>query len=244
MSQKDISNPEEVIRDIELSKRKERIRNSKNVYKWHSPSELKDMFAESIRESNFLLEYAIKIEESNKDVACDIYRQQIINLESFFDYFCHSIFKYGFLKMFRGEWEKTEKYYKFQINLADVEKVINNYPDESWLLEAVDNKTKNLTFMKYKDIKDNFNYFFPELIEKAATKVFKKGNQNDNLKEIREFLDSLYDRRNLIAHQHDRDFSTGKKNSISLENVKYYTRQLNLIVVAITEVLDERPDIE
>ena len=230
------------LKGFDVEARVEGSRESKIIYNWHSPDELKNIFNECLNDSNKLLDYARKIENKDFGISCDIYRQLIVNIESIFDYFCHSIIKYGFLKIYNNEREKTEKYYHFQISLKDVEEIINNNSEfsEALFLKAVDNKMKGYTLMKYSEIKDNFNYIDPQLFLEAAKIFAKKKNDNDNLKVIRLFLDELYHRRNTIVHQNDRDYATGKKYKISYLDVLSYTNRLKEIVFSICEALKNK----
>lgn len=165
--------------------------------------------------------------------AKDIWRTQIVFLESALDYYIHEITKYGMNKIFNKEWSRTEKYNNYNLKLSDVLYVISNPEETSWFLEHVNNAIISGTFMDYKSIKDQLNLLGID-IQKVADKAFYvQGSNVKTIDQLKRHLNRLFKRRNEIAHQSDRNHYDGTQNNITREDVMNEIQYIEKIVKAI-----------
>lgn len=160
--------------------------------------------------------------------ANEILRSQIVFLDSAFDYFVHGIVVYGLKKILNSEWSKTNNFKKMQMSFDFVMKVIrtpekNNLLIEEWLIP----KVYRVPLMDYEAAKDHL-----ELVG-----ITYKNCDFYNHKSI---ITNLYNRRNTIAHQADRDRSTGALQSISKNDVENFIRETNNVVECIKQLIIEK----
>lgn len=99
-----------------------------------SLSEIKERFDETIVgiEGQFALAESL-IEDGRTESAKEIYRSQIVFLESALDFYIHEISKYGVISIFTNKWSKTERYSNFKIPMSIFEKGIRNPESTTWL---------------------------------------------------------------------------------------------------------------
>ena len=79
-------------------------------------SEIKDHFDQSLTAIKNQFEVASSLGSDGKtEDQKNIYRSQIVFLESAFDFYLHELTKFGLRKMLVGSWPKTEKYKNIRI---------------------------------------------------------------------------------------------------------------------------------
>ena len=105
-------------RNLSLSSRAENTREAQSVIVVNFElSEIKDHFEQNLTAINNQFEVASSLESDGKiDDQKNIYRSQIVFLESAFDFYLHELPKDGLRKMLAGSWQKTEKYKNLRPN--------------------------------------------------------------------------------------------------------------------------------
>jgi len=151
--------------------------------------------------------------ENHSEAAKDIWRSQILFLESALDFYIHEITKYGMPKILNGEWMSTQKFENFRINLAVVIEAIRNPEDPSWFLESISQTYATVSFMSFTAIKDQLNLIG---------------------------IDQLYNRRNAIAHQSDRSHHDACRREIDKAYVVQAITTVQKIVAAINKNLKDK----
>ena len=164
-------------------------------------------------------------------------RAQVVFLESAFDYFCHCILKYGFRKVLLGDWLSGEKYDNFLVPMSVI-KQAQSSGDESYYVDFLNRKISPMTFLDPSDLKDNLNLIYPLMLEEVAKMAYPSAK--DPGSHLKEKLRSLYERRNRIAHQDDREHASLKRRSITKEEVEGYRDDLALITGKILEAVKAR----
>ena len=225
-------------RDIELVARTTETRETKEVYKVFTLKDIKSVFNQTISDINESLLYAANLGDYQK---AELYRYQIVLLESAFDYACHCLIKYGFIKIYRGEWSETPRYNNFQVKFYQLKGAIVDGIDENWILKMVDDKIATQTFLGFNDLKDGFNYIYDGLIKTVSKNIYNKDDSN-SINEFRDEIEYVYKRRNMIAHQNDRQHISGDKNPISQEEVKKCINSITKILNAVISFIESLPN--
>lgn len=164
----------------------------------------------------------------------DILRSQVVFLLSAMDFYMHEIVKYGILKIFKGERARTNSYKEFIVSLETVEKAIANPESVDWLDAEIVHRNHHKTFLEPDKIKGQLNLISTKKIfTTPATEISDNSTLTNDLKD-------LYKRRNAIAHQTDRDNSSGVLNDIDSNEVnKYITLVSKFIEIVHREIMNE-----
>lgn len=229
-------------RNTSLTPRFEKVRDSKEVFNLANLDEIKSNFDSVLNNIEENLKNAKTIMDIEQQK--EIYRYQIVKLESAFDYLCHSVIKFGIIKIFREEWECTEKYEKFPVKFCQVRKAIDDGIDENWVLKMVDDKISTQTFMGYKELKEALNYIKHEFLANDVACDVYQCDKSTSANMLENDLTFVYDRRNKIAHQNDRDHISGNKFDISETDVLNCKQKISKIVDSIVKNLKLIPDLE
>ena len=209
-------------RDLSLSSRQENVRSqqqTRHVVHFNL-QEIKDRFDDSIRniEKKFDI-YDQLLESAKVDEGKDILRSQIVFLESTIDFFLHEMTKYSYYKMFSNEWDKTSQYKRFNVRMEIVEKGLNSGDSKEWFFEYVNDTFNRVVFLSSESMKDQLNSIgipFKDVMHH----VFAEKNEETSVKKARKFIENLFNRRNVIAHQNDRNHDSALQNDIDRNYVK------------------------
>lgn len=177
---------------------------------------------------------------SNEQCASLILNSQIVLLESAFDFYLHEVTKFGVTKIFENEWEKTEKYKNITMKLELVEKAIKGEADENWFFTFVNNNYSSATMVSYESIKDQLNLVGLKIKDIADKAFYEKGSSQKTLEKMKSVVNSLYRRRNVIAHQSNRGHGDAEHYEISKDQVVEFIDNIHKIVNAIHEVAISR----
>lgn len=178
--------------------------------------------------------------ENNIEAAKDIWRSQILFLESALDFYIHEITKYGMPRILNGEWSLTQKFNNYPLNLASVIDAIRNPEDTSWFLESINQTYAASTFMSYSAIKEQMNLIGIDKKYIADEVFHQQGSTEDTMTQLKNSLDELYNRRNAIAHQSDRNHHDACRKDIEKEYVVKAIDTIEKIVSAINTYIDNK----
>lgn len=207
-------------RNILISNRIEEKRNKKNIRSQvveFNLNEIKNHFDNNIKniEQNFkIVDNLISINEINQSK--NILRSQIVFLESALDFYLHKLSKCGLIKIFNGIWHKTERYNNLKIEMKLLDIAIKNPESNDWLLSYINEKIKTEVYLSLDSIKKQLNLLGIDF-DDVINKVFNE-NEKDN-SNPKQYINDLFNRRNEIAHQSDRNHSDAKQNDISKDYV-------------------------
>lgn len=229
-------------RNLALNQRNEEVREKRGIKVIELElNEIFDQFNENIESIKDKFNTADKLLEGNdNEIYNDILRSQIVFLDSALDYYMHCITKYGMNKMFRCEWKKTDKYNNFLVPLIKVEYVIKNTEDATWFIELVNNTYAKETFMEANSIKSQLSLIGINFSDIAKDVCFEESNMQKQLDKLKSLLNSLFYRRNAIAHQSDRLHEDGRKKEITKEDVEHYINDVEKIVVSIQKEIENK----
>lgn len=148
--------------------------------------------------------------------AQDIWRSQIVFLDSTLDFYLHEIIKYSFIKMFYGDWQESEEYKKIKVSLKFAIDLANNPGSISKFADEIDEMNKFTCFMGTKQI----------------SRLFKATSINVTLtKPEQKLITELFERRNQIAHQSDRLPNNPAKQQITKQYVETKINEIEALVV-------------
>jgi len=158
----------------------------------------------------------LTLQPPKQTAAEDIWRSQIVFLDSAFDFYMHEIVKYGIIKMFNGDWGESNDYKKMKVRLSFAVDLAQNPSSASKLLEEIDEMNKYSCFMGAKKLKEQLDFI--------AVNYNLKNSEKD-------LLNDLYNRRNQIAHQSDRIPGQQQKQPITKSYVKDFINRIESFVL-------------
>ncbi len=231
-------------RDFELAPSKENTREIEQprIIKFDL-DQIKQHFDNNINEINRQFDVAETLIKSGKyEDASNIWRYQIVFLESAFDFYLHEITKFGLSNIFENQWEKTDKYLNIGIELGLIEKVLHGNVDKDWFDIFINKNYSSITMLSFENFKNQMNLIGIEMKAIADYSFYNPNSSEKTLDKMKVFIDEIYRRRNEIAHQSDRKHNTAEKNSISKSEVKNSIEMIVKIVDGIhSEVLKKQP---
>lgn len=199
-----------------------------------SKTEMRDNFDNALMTINKDLSKA-KTLETNGDIelAQDIYRYIIASLESALDYLTHCVLKYGMQMIFLQNNASTKHYDTFPIPLSIVHNMLADPSNPNILINYINGRTSAETYLNYDKFKDTISIIDEGLLDKIVSDLYL--SKHDGLKD---FLNHLYKRRNLIVHQDDRENINGEKMNISFKEVVESRDEMVRLVDAIFKYLN------
>lgn len=160
-----------------------------------------------------------KQNEKNDVCAKLILRSQVVLLESAFDFYLHEITKFGVNKIFEGAWISTEKYKNIIMRLEMVEKIINDEISENWFFEFINQYYAKETMVSFESIKDQMNLLGIKIQDIADKAFYEQGSSEPTIMKMKNVVNALYKRRNIIAHQSNRGHEDATYYPISKDQV-------------------------
>lgn len=228
-------------RNLDLVPRKEGTREKVTpVMIKFQLDEIKQHFDENVQYIRAQFKIADEMLQLRKeDDAKTIWRSQIVFVESAFDFYLHEITKYGLSEMFTGGWEKTEKYNNLSVKMSIVDKALNAREDTEWFIEFVNDFYKEKTLVSYESVKDQMNLLGLNIQEVADGVFYERGSDVKTKEKLKNSLEGLYHRRNIIAHQSGRRHSDAQLEEISKELVESHLEDVEKVVQKIHELAEQ-----
>ncbi len=229
-------------RKLQLFGRKEETRNKTTplVVRFEL-EEIKQHYTESIKsicKMFAVVDYLI--ENNNEEQAKHIMRSQVVFLVGALDFFMHEITKLGLNKIFNNEWEQTKKYSHISVPMSVLNDALIEGEDSDWFLEFVNQQFSTATIVSYESVKDQMNLLGLNM-QSIADEVFYDINSREKtIDKLKNRLNGLFNRRNLIAHQLDRNHSNAEKLDIDRSLVEEFINDVNRIVEAISKQISEK----
>lgn len=227
-------------RSISLSPRIEEKREKNDVQQQvveFDLEKIKNHFDDNVFniEQNFeIVDKMIDINEIDK--SNNILRSQIVFLESALDFYIHELSKFGIIKMFNGYWSKTERYNNLKVDMKLIDSAINNPESSDWLLKYINDKNKREVYISFESMKEQLNLLGIEFNSVINNAFCNKVDSDGNLLNGRKIIKDLFNRRNEIAHQSDRNHFNAEQNDITKEYVLESIEHVKSIVIAIHNI--------
>jgi len=230
-------------RDLSLTPRNEETRERIIVSPVHFPlADIKQHFDESMQSVKEQFTVADNLlSEGNAEGCRIIWRSQIVFAESLLDFYIHEMSKYCLFRMFIGEWQKSEKYKNLEIKMSKVEEALSAKESDEWFFEYLNERFTKDVFLSGDSMRDQLNLIGISFGE-AMHRAFHKDTVNASDKHGYRLVKQLFDRRNKIAHQNDRDHSSAAQTDITKEFVEQYISDIEAIVNAIHDIAKEKDE--
>ena len=228
-------------RNLNLSPRAEKVREPlvKSAVQFEL-SEIKERFDESlntIRNYFELAEYLISVDKYKESE--NIYRSQIVFLESILDFFMHEITKFGLYRIFIKEWESTEKFKNLEIPMSIVMNALTNTESTEYFFDYINSRYSSEVMQDWSVIRDQLN-----LIGVSWSRVCQLCNpgkdEKDSITNVKNKLIELYKRRNEIAHQNDRRHTDAEQQEIIRSYVEERMEFIDNFVNAIYDIAKQK----
>ena len=230
-------------RDLSLTPRNEETRERIIISPVHFPlTDIKQHFDESMQSVKEQFTVADNLlSEGNAEGCRIIWRSQIVFAESLLDFYIHEMSKYCLFRMFTGEWQKSEKYKNLEVKMSKVEEALSAKESDEWFFEYLNERFTKDVFLSGDSMRDQLNLIGISFGE-AMHRAFHKDTVNASDKYGYRLVKQLFDRRNKIAHQNDRDHSSAAQTNITKEFVEQYISDIEAIVNAINDIAKEKDE--
>lgn len=231
-------------RILSLAPRKEDTREKQTIIPvlQFELDEILLQFNNAIADVRRQFDFANKLlEDGLEEDAKNIWRSQIVFSEAALDFFIHQISQYGVIKMFAGEWKKTNPYNAMTMTMSHVEAGLNNPESMDWFVEYINSKFSRDVYLGFEAMKDQINLIglnFGETLEEAFPKP--KNGADTNYKPGKTIIVELYNRRNQIAHQLDKRHADAEQEDIFREYVETAISNIEQLVNTIFARAEKR----
>lgn len=145
----------------------------------------------------------------------------------------HELTKYGLCEIYDENWNRTDKYENIQINMKIIENALKAGENTDWFLEYINRYYRAITMVSYESVRDQLNLLG---ISSAAVadRAFYQIDRTEKTKDkMQRRLNELFGRRNIIAHQTDREHADAQVKTITKEVVQSFISDVEKIVKAI-----------
>ena len=133
---------------------------------------------------------------------------------------------------------QVERYDNFTIRLGEISDVLRNPEQENWFLDIVNDSYAEDTFMSADAVIGQLNLIGVKWQSVADRAFYEQGSTTPTKDKFKQTLNTLFRRRNQIAHQADCLHETGAKIDIEREDVEKYIADIEKIVTAISEEIE------
>ena len=199
-------------------------------------AEIKGHFDESLAEIEKQGATATQLMKNGQEEECqDIWRSQIVFLEGILDFFLHEISKFALFQMFEDNWEKSEKYFGIRVPMQQVEKAFADLSTKEWFFSFLNQDMSRQVYLSAESMNDQLNMIgipFRDVMAEA----FPKDTINESARYGRNVIREMFERRNKIVHQNDRDHASADRTAITWEQVNTYKQWIVSIGNAIYDI--------
>jgi hypothetical protein len=229
-------------RILQLSGRKEatRDKNTPTIVRFEL-NEIKKHYYDSVAaiENMFLLVDLLN-DNNNENQAKDIMRSQIVFLVGALDFYMHEITKLGLSKIFDGEWEQTKKYMHISVPMSVLNDALKAGEESDWFVEFINEQFSTVTIVSYENVKDQMNLLGLNMQLLADDVFYDMTSREKTIDKLKNRLNGLFRRRNIIAHQSDRKHANAEILNIEREMVEGYIGDVNKIIDSISKQIAEK----
>lgn len=176
-------------------------------------SNIQKHWKENINDVENKFSIAKSLEKTNLEQAKEIWRSQIVFIDSTLDFYIHEVIKFGIIKIFNEEWPSTNKFMNLKISLKFAIDLAKTPENANSLLSEIDEINQKNCFMSYDNIKRQLDII-------GITIDHSKKN----------IIDEIYQRRNQIAHQSDRLPENPIKQEIKESTVLQYIQEIKAFI--------------
>ena len=111
---------------------------------------IQEDFDKNIVDIESKFEIADSLKAGKMASAEDIWRTQVVFLDSALDFYVHEITKFGITKILYDEWEETKEFANFRISMRFVKKLVQSPENINLFLGELERVTQRNCFMHYR----------------------------------------------------------------------------------------------
>lgn len=227
-------------RDLSLADRKVDTKPSRDVIVFRI-DDIDRHFQESLDLIQKQLNCIDDISALDECVAEEVLRAQIVALDSAFDFYLHEVIKFGIVAIYHRDngFLPTKKYNNLPVQMTYIEDAIAQHPDDTWLKDWIDVTYSWKPYMSYESFKE-VCHLIDVGVSRVSDAIYQRGKGIDPIQELRSAIDNLYDHRNRIAHQSDRQSENAVRCVITKDTVETYIRNIKGIVSEMSKQIKEK----
>ena len=194
---------------------------------------------ETVKEKFHIAEQLDNVHEEK--AVKDIYRSQIVFLESALDYYMHCLGIYAMVQMYNNHWDKTRGYSDLKVPIDKVMDAVMHPENTGWIDAVIVSYHASKTYMSAKEIKGQLSLIVgKDFFDKIANEMFyDKESRVKPADKLARALTDLFERRNKIAHQADRNHQTGDLYDINRQDVENAIGVVETFVTTVHKLLTE-----
>ena len=207
--------------------------------------EIYQHFKQGLQEVDNQLNFAKRLPENEREACENIWRAQVVFLESSLDFYIHEISKYALHQMFIGRRGKSAKYGNLQISLKDLEDILSDEENRGKrFFTYLNERFSRSVFLGVDAMRDQLNLIGGK--EQGGSgfdfrEVMTQAFQSEDVGKRK--VKDLFERRNAIAHQNDRSHDSAERTPIDENYVIQCRDDIRALVKAI-DTLVEAAEIE
>lgn len=148
------------------------------------------------------------------------------------DFFMHELTKYGLCEIHAGSWNSTVKYENIMVHMGVVEAAMRDRDSDAWFLDFINDTYGTVTMASWDTVKDQISLLGMDVMQIAKDAFWEQGSSEKPRSKDEAPVNSLFQRRNMIAHQSDRLHADAQKEPISRETVRSLLQMWRRIVAA------------
>lgn len=231
-------------RNLELRPREEDTRDKAKIPVVRFPlDKITEHFQENISAVRGQFEVAEELVQGGRtEEGENIWRSQIVFLESALDFFMHELTKYGLCEIHAGNWNSTVKYENIMVRMGVVETAMRDRDSDAWFLDFIDDTYGTVTMASWDTVKDQISLLGMDVMQIAKDAFWEQGSSEKPRDKMKRRLNSLFQRRNMIAHQSDRRHADAQKEPISRETVEEFIADVEKIVAAVVKEAERKQE--
>lgn len=222
-------------RDLSLASRRVATRDQKSDITIFDIEDIEKHFDENLSFIKAQLIIADElVHQGKEEQAKEIWRSQVVLLDSAFDFYMHELIKLGILNLFHGDWsDKTAKYNNLMFSMSILEAALADTENDDWLKKWVTDQYATQTLMSYDCFKASCNLLGIDYKSVANVAFYERGCKEKTEYHLKSVINQLFYRRNAIAHQMDRNRENAKRQDIDKSYVESAMNDIYKIVVAV-----------
>ena len=106
----------------------------------------------------------------------NIWRSQIVFLESALDFFMHELTKYGLCEIHAGSWNSTVKYENIMVHMGVVEAAMRDRDSDAWFLDFINDTYGTVTMASWDTVKDQISLLGMDVMQIAKDAFWEQGS--------------------------------------------------------------------
>jgi len=174
---------------------------------------------------------ALKSLAPDRDLS-DILRAQLLMAVSALDHFVHNSVEEGMLEIYLNIRTRTTAFEKFHISMKNTQFISVDPSQTQWFKAEIQEQIGYKSFQKAGDIKDIIKLISDKTLWNDVSVIM-----NENPDVLKNRLNLIIDRRNIIAHQADNDPNNpGTRNNITQQEVENIVDFIDKIADSIFQV--------